>query len=224
MLRSNCTPGPEPGCGCSGRVRAGRGCQPGRPADQDQHGLVRARHRPRLAAGAAAHRAGGAHAPARLEPHRFRRRSAELIGGPAGAGALIHRQPGPGLRALLLRGTGQRSSPRPCSPASAGTQFLGALATYDALALCLLALGTWLAVIAATKAGPAAATLRAVLAAAGQLAPAGDAGSTRARPRIRPAWTRWPRSCGLMRRPPGEASAGSPGRPWPPACSRPPGR
>jgi hypothetical protein len=29
------------------------------------------------------------------------------------------------------------------------TQFLGALATYDPLALCLLALGTWLAVIAA---------------------------------------------------------------------------
>ncbi len=41
-----------------------------------------------------------------------------------------------------------------------GTQFLGALATYDALALCLLALGTWLAVIAATRAGPEAAGSR----------------------------------------------------------------
>ena len=41
-----------------------------------------------------------------------------------------------------------------------GTQFLGALATYDALALCLLALGTWLAVIAAARAGPEAGPLR----------------------------------------------------------------
>ena len=40
-----------------------------------------------------------------------------------------------------------------------GTQFLGALATYDALALCLLALGTWLAVIAATRAGREATRL-----------------------------------------------------------------
>jgi 4-amino-4-deoxy-L-arabinose transferase-like glycosyltransferase len=40
-----------------------------------------------------------------------------------------------------------------------GTQFLGALATYDALALCLLALGAWLAVIAASRAGPDATRL-----------------------------------------------------------------
>ena len=42
-----------------------------------------------------------------------------------------------------------------------GTQFLGALATYDALALCLLALGTWLAVIAATRACPEAGRIAA---------------------------------------------------------------
>jgi 4-amino-4-deoxy-L-arabinose transferase-like glycosyltransferase len=46
-----------------------------------------------------------------------------------------------------------------------GTQFLGALATYDAMALCLLASGAWLAVIAAGRAGPPAARL-AVLAGA----------------------------------------------------------
>jgi 4-amino-4-deoxy-L-arabinose transferase-like glycosyltransferase len=37
----------------------------------------------------------------------------------------------------------------------AGTQFLGALATYDAMALCLLALAAWLAVVAADRPGGA---------------------------------------------------------------------
>jgi hypothetical protein len=46
----------------------------------------------------------------------------------------------------------------------AGTQFLGALATYDAMALCLLALATWLGVLAAHRTG--AATARLVLTAA----------------------------------------------------------
>jgi hypothetical protein len=36
-----------------------------------------------------------------------------------------------------------------------GTQFLGALAAYDAMALCLLASGGWLAVLAAGR-GPGA--------------------------------------------------------------------
>jgi hypothetical protein len=47
----------------------------------------------------------------------------------------------------------------------AGTQFLGALATYDAMALCLLALATWLGVLAAHRAGRRAVGL-ALLAAA----------------------------------------------------------
>lgn len=50
----------------------------------------------------------------------------------------------------------------------AGTQFLGALATYDALALCLLALAAWLAVLA--SAGPGRAAVLCRLAAAAALA------------------------------------------------------
>ncbi len=46
----------------------------------------------------------------------------------------------------------------------AGTQFLGALATYDATALCLLALATWMAVLAASQAGPRADRLAAATA------------------------------------------------------------
>ena len=47
-----------------------------------------------------------------------------------------------------------------------GTQFLGALATYDALALLLLALGAWLAVTAAQFTGPRATRLAAAAGAA----------------------------------------------------------
>jgi Dolichyl-phosphate-mannose-protein mannosyltransferase len=43
----------------------------------------------------------------------------------------------------------------------AGAQFLGALATYDAMALCLVALAAWLAVLGADRSGPAAARLAA---------------------------------------------------------------
>ncbi len=50
----------------------------------------------------------------------------------------------------------------------AGTQFLGALATYDAMALCLLALATWLGVLAAHRVGRPA--VRLALAAAAVLA------------------------------------------------------
>lgn len=50
----------------------------------------------------------------------------------------------------------------------AGAQFLGALATYDAMALSLLALAVWLTVIAAPRTGPEAARL--VVAAAAALA------------------------------------------------------
>ncbi|HXW47134.1 MAG TPA: glycosyltransferase family 39 protein, partial [Streptosporangiaceae bacterium] len=46
----------------------------------------------------------------------------------------------------------------------AGTQYLGALATYDAMALCLLALATWLAVLAASRSGPRADRLAAAAA------------------------------------------------------------
>jgi Dolichyl-phosphate-mannose-protein mannosyltransferase len=48
--------------------------------------------------------------------------------------------------------------------AMAGTQYVGALATYDAMALCLLALATWLAVLAASQSGPRADRLAAAIA------------------------------------------------------------
>jgi 4-amino-4-deoxy-L-arabinose transferase-like glycosyltransferase len=54
----------------------------------------------------------------------------------------------------------------------AGTQFLGALATYDALALCLLALATWLCVRSADCQAPARSAL---LVAAGVVLAAADA-------------------------------------------------
>ena len=54
----------------------------------------------------------------------------------------------------------------------AGTQFLGALATYDSMALGLIALAAWLAVVAADACGPRAAAL---LTAAGAVLALADA-------------------------------------------------
>jgi hypothetical protein len=57
----------------------------------------------------------------------------------------------------------------------AGTQFLGAFATFDAMALFLLALATWLAVRAALRAGGRSRSRAALLAAAGLTLAAADA-------------------------------------------------